>query len=549
MTDSSTPPDSACIPSKALAAYDRQVLAGLVDAACPAMIAALAGSAERDWLDCARALILRADTTAARPVLAAALNAFPDSADLRFALAGVLQQIGETAAAEDLLRQLLSRHPSHAAAAFFLAGMLRDSGRTRAAATVLRTLFETSDQDIANVIQAIELLYDCQRQRDAAAICEMAFAKGITDARLHAYAGMLDIQLGEFTSARERYAYALAHDPRAVEWNIQLGLATMQRYSSDRHPDIALFQGALANVELSPNARSSTLFALAKAYDDLGNYAQAADYLRKANTIAHATARWSGKRWRRTIEGRLARKPVTFALAPAAGWTPVFIVGVPRSGTTLVAELLVRHPDVCNRGELNWLAELAGQVGALAEPSRPLLQQAAELYEVQCRQDDSTAHWFIDKQPLNLLNVDLILALWPNARIVLCERNPRDTALSLWTQSFLEDVQAYAYNFDDIIGVIRGCNRLATHWQKRYSDSIYTLRYEELAGSPEYQIAALAAWLGLPAQSTTTPQADRGGAISTASVWQARQPVYTRSVDRWRHYATLFPELLRLPEA
>jgi len=542
------PSDRPAGPAEALTAYDRQLLAGRPEAACPAVLAALAGADERDWLECARTLTLRAQAEAARSVLAAGLASFPDSAELRFALAGALRQAGQTVAAEALLRDLLAQCPGHASAAFLLAGMLRDAGRTAAAATVLRVLFQDSNQDVANAIQAIEFLDDCRRQRDAAAICELALARGAADARLHAYAGMLDIQLGEFGRAREHYAQALARDPRAVEWNIPLGLATMQRYDSAGHPDVALFKRALENPELSRAARSSTLFALAKVYDDVGDYAQAATCLREANALAHAAASWSRKGWRRTVEARLAGKPPAFALPPAQDWTPVFIVGVPRSGTTLLAELLARHPDVCNRGELNWLPELARQVGAPDGKSRPMLQQAAALYEAQCRQDDSAAHWFIDKQPLNLLHVDLILALWPNARIVLCQRHPRDTALSLWMQSFLDNAQAYAYDFGDIIGVIRGCGRLAAHWQKRYPDAIYAIRYEELAASPDSRIAALGAWLGLPVLPATAAPVEPAGAISTASVWQARQPVYTRSVGRWRHYAELFPELLQLPE-
>lgn len=543
-----TPPPHADVQAGALAVYDHHLLAGHPDQAVAAMLAALAAGAERDWLECARALTLGAHPAAARSVLAAGLGVYPDSTELRFALAGALQHGGQTAAAEALLRELLTRHPGHAAAAFLLAGMLRDAGHTAAAAKVLWMLFEGSSQELANVIQAIEFLDGCRRQGDAAAICERALTQGTPDARLHAYAGMLDIQLGEFSRARGHYAQALARDPRAIEWNIPLGLATMQRYDTDTHPDVALFKQALERTDLSPGARSSTLFALAKVYDDTGNYAQAAVYLREANAIAHATTPWSRRGWRRMVEARLAGGQSTFALPPAQGWTPVFIVGVPRSGTTLVAELLARHADVCNRGELHWLPELARQAVSLNEQSHALLQRAAALYEAQCRQDDSAAHWFIDKQPLNLLHVDLILALWPNARIVLCQRNPRDTALSLWMQSFLDNAQAYAYDFDDIIGVIRGCSRLAAHWQKRYPDSIHSIHYEELAANPDSQITALAAWLGLPARSGAAPSTEPAGAISTASVWQARQPVYTRSVGRWRHYATLFPDLLRLPE-
>ena len=136
----------------------------------------------------------------------------------------------------------------------------------------------------------------------------------------------------------------------------------------------------------------------------------------------------------------------------------------------------------------------------------------------------------------------MALALFPNARIVHCTRGARDTALSLWVQSFSEDVQGYACDFADIALVMRDEERLMAHWSERYPEAIRALRYEDVAADPGRQIGELSQWLGLPtdtASSTdTAPEA-----IGTASLWQARQPVYTRSIGRWRHYAPYVPEL------
>lgn len=511
------------------------------------LLETFAGASEAAWLDCARALVLRSDIVTAHAVLSAATVAHPKSIDIRFALAGILQQAGDTMAAETLLREILEQQPTHAAATFLLAGMLRRQGRMHAATRAIRDLFRHARQDADTLIRAVEMLDDMQRAADAAAICEAEIAAGCIDPRIHAYAGMLGIQLGHFDRVRERYAFALAHNSLAVEWNIPIGLSGLQRYENTSHADFQLFRDVLQLPNLSEQARMTTLFALGKACDDIGDYARATHWLRQGNMLAHASSTWSRKRWRRLVEARLTATPPPCRLTAPEGWAPLFIVGVPRSGTTLLAELLARHPLVCNRGELGWVATVSRQLEASGARTPAAFESAAAIYAAQLRQDDSDARWFIDKQPLNLLHTELILALWPNARIICCRRNTRDTALSLWSQSFHDNAHDYAYDFDDITALIQGCERLITHSLTRHAASIRVVRYEELIAEPGSCLEALMHWLGLPKHNLLSATSD-DHAISTASAWQARQPIHTNSITRWRFYAPHIPELLRLPD-
>ena len=498
--------------------------------------------AEAQALAQVRATVLRGDWNGAARIAMASLAEHPQSLELRRALAGIHRQTGRVAEAEQLLREVLSCRADDVAAAFTLAEMLIEAGRGAAAADTLGACFAHAAYDAELAIRAIELLDEAGRKRAAASIAETALAAHPADARLHAYAGMLAVQLGEFVRAREHYQYALAHDARACEWNVPHGLSSAQRYADAAHPDFVLFRDCLARTDLSPKARASLLFAAGKAHDDIGDYAQAAGFFRNANALAHGQTAWSRRNWRRAVESRLSSKPFAQRL-DAADFIPVFIVGMPRSGTTLAAELLARYSSVRNRGELPWLAKLAQLPLLAGNPPRAALERCAAIYAAQLRQDDAgDARFFIDKQPLNFRYVDLIVALWPNARIVHCRRGARDTALSQWSQSFLEDVQGYAYDFGDIAVVMRDCERLMRHWRERYPQAIRELRYEDLAAQPETQIAALAEWIGVPADSA--PRADAAQeAIGTASLWQARQPVYTRSIGRWRQYAPYVPEL------
>ena len=532
--------------ARALAALDRGRAAG--DHSCGALLDALAGATAQDWLECAQALVLRREQVAVTAVLTAAATAYPHSSDIHFALAGDVLQGGDRAQAEVRLRELLAEDPEHAGAVFLLARMLKEQGRMQAMADVVRALFRHARRDLEQLIHAVELLDDAGRKADAGALCEDAIAAGCNDPRLHAYAGMLLAQLGRFALARERRLFALDHSEQALEWEVPLGLAEQQRYTDSNHPDLALFRTGLQRPGLSAQARASLLFALGKACDDTADYAQAAGYLREANLLRHASARWPRKQWRRSIEARMQRRLPPTRLDAETDWTPVFIVGMPRAGTTVLARLLSRHPQICHRGELSWLPALADDLlaGGGDYPSR--LARVAATYATQLRQDDSDAQWFIDKQPHNFLHVDVILAMFPQARIIYCVRNSRDTALSLWMQSFQPGSQDYAYDMGDIAAAIRGSRRLMQHWRTRYPEAIHTVHYEALVRAPAAVLATLSAWLGLPPAADLLAAPDRADSIGTASLWQARQPVHTRSVERWRHYAAYLPELLRLAE-
>lgn len=530
-----------------LAEYTRLAAAGNAQAACKTLLDALAGYAERDWLECGRALVLRADLDGAGAVFSAGLAEHPESIEVRHALAGVLWQTKQFAQAETLLRALLAQHPDNVAATFALARLLKEQARMNAVAAVVRSLFDHARQSVGITIQAVELLDDCGCKQAASDICEGEIAQGSTDPRLYAYAGMLALQLGDFDRVRERYSFALAHSPHAPDWQVANGLAAAQRYSDEGHADFELFRGCLQRPDLSERARASLLFALGKAYDDIGDMARAAESFREGNRIVSGFAEWSRKNWRRMIAARLDSKPLQNRVTAPSDCVPVFIVGMPRSGSTLIADLLARHPDVRYRGELTWLPFLAQRVALAGKPTAAMLEKTASQYLAHLRQDDPPARFYIDKQPLNFLHVDLIEALFPAARIVYCERSERDTALSIWMQYFAGPEENFAYDFADIAAVAQGCSRLMANALKKTPHSIRAVRYEQLVSDPASCVAGLAAWLGMAERDPGHADSD-ATAISTSSLWQVRQPIYTRSIGRWRAYAAHLPELLQFAD-
>ena len=509
------------------------------------LLAGLAGKPAAAWLEAGRTLALR-DIGAAAAVLRAALTSHPDDSELRLALAGVHWQLQDHAGAQALLDDVLARQPDHVAAVFSLARLHVEQGRLDAAHDVFRALFRRSPQPGDLVLRAAKMLADGGRKQAAAELCEIAIGAGADDPFLRVYVAALQGQLGEFARSREHYVVALDQEPKTLDFGAAYGLASIRRYADPADADLVRFQTLLQRPDLSQAARASVLFALGKAYDDLGEYARAASCLREANALVDHRS-WSRKNWRRVVETRLGGTPWPRRTPAANECVPIFVVGAPRSGTTLVAELLGRSPEVRNRGELDWLPHLAEQVGRAGRPDPALFEQIATTYLAKLQQGEAGVRWFVDKQPLNFLHVDLIRALFPQACIVHCQRSSRDTALSIWSQHFDSAEYRFAYDFGDIAAVLGGCARLMAKARRAADSRLLEVRYEELARDPQAVIGTLAAALGLPAFDCGVPNVARS-AIGTASVWQARQPVYTRAIGRWRGYADCVPELLRFAD-
>lgn len=508
------------------------------------LLAELEEKAAEEWLEAGQALALKGDFTGASVVLQAGVARHGEYEEMHLALAGVRWQLRDHVGAQALLEGILAREPEHIAAAFTLARLYIEQCRGEAAQRVLLHVFRCSPQPPDMLHRAARMLADCGRKQGAVSLCEAAIAIGSGDPFVRTYLAALLSQLGEYERSRSHYLFALDHDPKTLDFGAAYGLASIKRYNNPDDVDLARFRALLARPDLSQGARASVLFALGKSCDDLGDYAYAASFFREANGLIDHRS-WSRKTWRRMIEARLANTPLPQRTPAATECIPVFIVGAPRSGTTLVAELLGRSPEVCNRGELDWLPHFADEMTRSGNPDLAQLDRIAVFYLAELRQGESDLRWFVDKQPLNFLHVDLIRALFPQARIIHCRRSQRDTALSIWSQHFGSVEYRFAYDFADIDAVLNGCRRLMA--RARHDPRLLEVRYEDLVRNPQAVIGDLAAALGLAPFDSGMPNAARS-AIGTASVWQARQPVYTRAVGRWRGYAQFVPELLRFAD-
>ncbi|HEX3994240.1 MAG TPA: sulfotransferase, partial [Acetobacteraceae bacterium] len=242
--------------------------------------------------------------------------------------------------------------------------------------------------------------------------------------------------------------------------------------------------------------------------------------------------------------------------AATAGWgnpseLPVFVVGMPRSGTTLVEQIAASHPRVFGAGErmdiTGILTALSGEytAGSPVEWDQAAVRRETTAHLLRLRDLGDTATRVIDKLPDNIFSLGQIAVLFPGARVIVCRRDPRDVCLSCFFQSFADDTMMWT---DDLAGCgirARETERLLDHWRKVLPLRILEVQYETLVANLEAESRRLIDFLGLEWDPVCLSFHETERTVLTASHWQVRQPLYDSSVGRWRHYQQHLEPLLK----
>ncbi len=286
--------------------------------------------------------------------------------------------------------------------------------------------------------------------------------------------------------------------------------------------------------------RSAALFALADWRHRAGDHEQAADAYRQANTAGARVRPFNLAAWERKQEATLARHA---ELAPAgepgqgAGARLVFLVGMPRSGTSLCEQVLGAAPGALACGELTAMhaIELHSAPGESKEDMR-------RRYLAHLPPDHGGARLVTDKLPMNFERVGLIHELFPGARFLYCRRHPLDTILSCYQQDFQAGVK-WAFDLDSITRVYLAHERLMRHWSERLPSHVHTVDYERMVNDLPGAVSDIAAFLDIDVHGDMMQPHRSARTVQTASRLQVRESVYTTSVARWRRYETLLSDV------
>ena len=295
----------------------------------------------------------------------------------------------------------------------------------------------------------------------------------------------------------------------------------------------------LSRSAASSVQRSHYHFALAKVLDDTGQYDAASEHLLSANSLVDAGYDGPGIDSRLKLLCEQFQSPVRCADSPHSTPAPVFIVGLPRSGTTLLEALLERHPGVLALGELDLLPALISDFRQ--PPDTRDLHDNGKQYLAALPPESRQASVVLDKMPGNFWRLGHITLMLPGAKIIHCHRDPRDVAISNFFNLYSTG-NSFSYSLDHIAHYTACHDAVMAHWKSLMGDRIFSLDYAELVADPQRNMIAVTGFIGLDWDDdmlTAPPEKRR---IRTASKWQARQEIYTTSIERWRLYPYLADE-------
>jgi tetratricopeptide (TPR) repeat protein len=489
----------------------------------------------------------------------------PQYADAYFRLGIALEKLGNIGgaiAAYDRATKLL---PSLTEAWFRTGALAYILGHREKAIGCFRRAASTGDRNSFGRLAKARALLTEDRNQEAEHVLRETLVADPRNAMAYELLGNLLSEFGRFDEAHAYFERAIAIAPLLAGSYYEL--VRCRPVTSRDEGLLQEMQAALATPGLETVQRLRVHLAIGKAAEDLGDYALAMQHFDAADAVRRGTVRFDSAAFSIGIDRLIARcTPEWIARAPELGSsdaTPVLILGMPRSGTTLVEQIITAHPEAGGSGELHFWNQRGAQWyrSVAAENEKPLvptenpvsefvgteivateivatefLARAAAEYLDLLRAIAPKAARVTDKMPFNFLWAGLIHVAFPRAIIIHCRRAAIDTALSIHQTHFHPSL-AFPTGGAELVAYFRDYQRLTDHWRGVLpADRFLEVEYEELTRTPEPVIRRIIAACGLAWDDACLCPELNPRAVNTPSKWQARQPIYRSSVARWRRY-------------
>lgn len=371
----------------------------------------------------------------------------------------------------------------------------------------------------------------------------------------HLGKGRLQMELGKMTEAEQSFTQALALDPESIAPRLSLTQVKKAKEGDENFTALVALEKTIG--DMAETKAMSLHFALGKAYEDVKRYDDAFPHYAEGCRLKRKRIQYSPENTTLVMKNICATftrdRIESLRGAGSAADTPIFVLGMPRSGTTLTETIIASHPDVFGAGELPDFLQIAGQPIGKPDEGYPLniqratpadLTRMGEQYITQLKKRAPNARRITDKMPANYLAVGLIHLMLPNAKIVHVQRNPVDTCLSNFTRMFHKS-QYQSYDLRELGRYYRDYLAVMAHWREVLpAGAFYEISYEKLVQNQEDESRKLIAYCGLDWNDACLSPDKTERNVKTASVTQVREPVYTSSVARWRVYEKFLGPLL-----
>ncbi|MFC1778054.1 sulfotransferase [Pseudomonadota bacterium] len=361
---------------------------------------------------------------------------------------------------------------------------------------------------------------------------------------------------GEFVQATSYYEQIMALQPDYTQAHFTY--SGIHKYQDENDPHIGLMRELYLKKDLQTDNRIHLAFALSKAFEDIEDYGQAFQFLQAGNDLRYKTFNYrieGDEELINSIIQAFSRDALARLHINAENSNkPIFIVGMPRSGTSLVEKIIGAHTDVYAAGELDYFFSLGVsqflnesnhfQFSSLDSYSMSAFENLGKAYLEKTSLLDKQTRHISDKLPFNMMMIGLIKIALPNAKIIHCVRDAKDNCLSIFKQNFTTGNYRFAYNLKTLGQFHNLYQKLMKHWHEVLPNAIYDISYESLTQNPETEIRKLLAACGLEWQESCMNFEKNAGIVKTASFYQVRQPMYTSSINLWEKYQEFLKPLL-----
>jgi tetratricopeptide (TPR) repeat protein len=489
------------------------------------------------------------------PLVEQSVRAEPRNVDFLNNFGTVLRDLGHWQAAAEQFGKAVALKPDHPAARDNLGSLQKQMGLFDAAEATFRGTIGRNPFNIRARIGLAETLQEMARLDEAIATLKEAIAIRPKDAELLAGLGVALMEKGDIAGAAAMARAALAANPGMAKAWMLLAQAKRQ---TEPDAELAAMQAEHLRAPADSVARMQISFGLGKANDDLRIYDRAFDYFAEANAIRRKGIAYDAARTRAEFESMKATFDEDFFRTHRPGDidddTPIFVVGMPRSGTTLVEQIIASHPQVYGAGELNILKMAIGKgfppdmkggfpAGIRDLPDKVFADAGRAYLDLLNKSFHGYRH-VTDKMPGNFLLIGFLHMMLPKAKIVHCARNAAATCLSIFKTHFRGDGHLYSYDLAELADFHNLYTDIMAHWHKVLPGVVHDVRYEDFVADQEGATRALVDWLGLPWSDKVLAFHETDRPVRTASAAQVRQPMYTGSVDLWKRYGDKLKPLI-----
>lgn len=474
-----------------------------------------------------------------------------DAAALRL-LGEIGALVGQFREAERILRRALAEAPTYASARLKLANVLFRQGHFPAAIEELNNLLEFDPEHGNASASKAATLVRVGDYEEAIALYEQLIARTPESPELWTSFGHVMNTVGRFEDSIAAYRRAIELKPAQGEaWWCLANLKTVQFTD----PDIAAMLSSVALDSLHDNARLQLHFALGKAFEDAGEFAKAFEHYAAGNRIRDERLKYDPLITHRLVvrtEKAFDKKAIETLSSGAEDPDPIFIVGLPRAGSTLVEQILSSHSKIEGTSELPYIPTLRQQLAAGGEDRFPAsvldlssdeLRTFGQRYLDNARANRKTGRpFFVDKLPNNWESLGFILAILPNARIIDARRHPMACCFSNFKQHFARG-QAFTYSLRSIGLYYADYVRMMSHFDTILPDRVHRVIHEKLIEEPEAETRKLLKYIGVPFEEGCLRFYENARPVRTPSAQQVRQPLNREGLERWRQFEPWLGEL------